>query len=209
MSNFDEVGREHVPEALAEHDELTEVDAPVPWQDATEVGPERARTAWAEAAREVLVDSARRYRTVVTYKELSSQVQHRSGIRTSQLVQHWIGDVLGRVAAECAARGEPNLSSLCVNAQGSVGAGYVAGETSPEGIETGDLDDEAARERLACYLHFDADGLPADGGSPALTPQVAATRSRTRKAAHAARPVATCPTCHMALPATGVCDECD
>lgn len=173
------------------------------WQEATDLGKDEARAAWADSAREVLLEAAARYHATVTYKHLAAQVQQRTGIRTPQLMQHWIGDVLGRVARDCAERGEPNLSSLCVNAQGSVGDGYPTG---PD--ESGDLDDLAARDRLACYRHFEAGGLPDDGGVAALTAQVSAQRTRTRKAAHAARPVATCSTCHMALPATGVCDEC-
>src|SRR4051794_4119319 len=95
-----------------------------PGTTATDVGPEAARSVWAEAAREQLIDTARRYRAVTTYKELGEGVQHRSGISTKQLLHYWISDVLLRVAKDCAARGEPNLSSLCVNAAGSVGEGY-------------------------------------------------------------------------------------
>ena len=173
------------------------------WQEATDLGRDEARSAWAASAREVLLETAARYHSTVTYKQLAAQVQQRTGIRTPQLMQHWIGDVLARVSSDCADRGEPNLSSLCVNAQGSVGDGYPTG---PD--ESGDLDDLAARDRLACYRLVEASGLPDDGGVAALTAQVYAQRTRTRKAAHAARPVPTCPRCHMALPATGICDEC-
>lgn len=191
-------------------DELAVDGAPATgsWRSSAEVGSDAARAAWAVAARDVLMDAARRYQAVITYKELAVQVQHRTGIRTSQLLQHWIGDVLTRVAGDCRARGEPNLSALCVNAQGSVGNGYAAVVLARTGIEPADLDDHAARDRLDCYRYFDAAGLPADGGAPSLTPQIAAGRSRARKAAREARPVLTCPTCHMALPATGICDDC-
>jgi hypothetical protein len=94
----------------------------------------------------------------------------------------------------------------------------------------------AARARLACYRW--AGSAPEDGGVPASvpravggrTPRPAAVRSaagsaraaapRTPRAPRAAtpatprrpaasdKPVAICPSCFMALPATGVCDTC-
>ncbi len=196
MSNFDAVTRDH------------ESPATDTWQEAAEIGADGARDAWAEAARPVLIEAAQRYHSVVTYKELAAQVQERTRIRTSQRMQHWIGDVLKRVAHECTSRDEPNFASLCVNAQGSVGAGYGAAGDAKAATEPTDVDDDAARERLACYRFFEATGLPTDGGVASLTPQMSATRSRNRKAALAARVIATCPTCHMALPGTGVCDGC-
>ncbi|SEE59128.1 hypothetical protein [Jiangella alba] len=186
-------------------------DAPVvggAWREASEVGAEVARDAWAAVARDVLLDAARRYHGVVTYKELAAEVQSGTGIRTRQLLQHWIGDVLGRVADECSHRDEPLLSSLCVNAQGSVGTGYATAVGRAYGLTPDDPDDHAARERLACHRRFGAPDLPADGGVPALTPRLAATRARTRRAEPVHREVATCPTCHMQLPVTGICDTC-
>lgn len=178
------------------------------WREASDVGTEAARSAWAAVAREVLLDAARRYHSVVTYKELAIEVQSRTGIRTRQLMHYWIGDVLERVSKECARRDEPLLSSLCVNADGSVGPGYVSAARGAYGRAPDDLDDHAAHERLACHRHFDAPDLPAGGGVPALTPRLAATRARTRRAAPVRRETATCPACHMQLPATGVCDTC-
>jgi hypothetical protein len=178
------------------------------WQSATEVGPDAARSSWAEAAREQLIETARRYQAVTTYKELGEAVQQRSGIRTKQLLHYWISDVLLRVAKDCAARREPNLSSLCVNAAGSVGEGYRLAVDETTGQAPTDPDRHAAHVRLECYRYFGAD-LPAGGGAPALTARLAATRTRTRKAAQEARPVPTCPTCHLALTSSGVCDNCD
>jgi hypothetical protein len=177
--------------------------------EVTEPDPEAARSSWAEAAREQLIATARRYQAVTTYKELGAGVQQRSGIRTKQLVHYWIGDVLLRVAKDCAARGEPNLSSLCVNAAGSVGDGYRLAVAETTGQAPTDPDRHAAQVRLECYRHFGAVGLPASGGAPALTAKLAAARTRARKAAHEARPVATCPTCHLALTPSGACDNCD
>ena len=177
-------------------------------RDVADVGEEAARTAWAVAAREVLLDTAGRYQAVITSKELAAAVMDLSKIRTSRPSHYWIGDVLGRVSAECAERGEPLLSSLCVNAEGSVGAAYGPAVVAARGSLPGDADDHAARERLECHRSFGAD-LPAGGGSWALTPRLSASRSRERRAAAAEKMPPLCPKCHTAVPATGFCDYCD
>ena len=177
------------------------------WQEASTVGDEAARSAWAESARDVLIEPARSYGATVTTKQLSAQVQSRTHIRTQQLTHYWIGDVLARVARDCAEREEPMLSALCVNADGSVGDAYAPIVKELTGAKVGDPDDHAANERLACYRHFGAE-MPADGGRPQLTDRLAASRTRARKAANDARPADVCPSCNMALPATGECDNC-
>ena len=178
-------------------------------RDAAEVGAEASIEAWASAARAVLIEAARGYRTVVTHKELAEAVQERSGVHTERRTHYWIDDVLGAVARECATRDEPILSALCVNREGSVGSAYAALVLELTGTAPDDGDDHAAKERLACHRFFEAGDLPADGGTPALVPQLAAARARVRKAAAAARPARTCPTCYMELLPTGVCDTCD
>jgi hypothetical protein len=178
------------------------------WVDISEVGVEAAREAWAVEARTALIHTAKRYRAVLTYKELASIVQSHTGIRTKQLTNHWIGDVLRRVSEECGRRNEPLLSSLCVNTSGSVGEGYAVAVRLVHGEAPADPDTHAASERLACYRFWDAD-LPSDGGRPALTAKLAGSRARQRKARLEAQPVGMCPTCNMALPATGVCDDCN
>lgn len=179
-----------------------------PWRDAADLETEEVRAAWALAARESLIDVARSYRSVITSKELAALVQERTRIRTTQLTQHWIGDVLTRVAVECAARDEPNLSSLCVNALGSVGDGYPLAVEKATGTLPDDGDIHAADQRLECHRLYGAVRLPEDGGTAALTPRLAASRARARKVAREAVPVNTCPVCFMAIPATGVCDNC-
>lgn len=179
------------------------------WIDASELGDEETRVAWAEAARAVLIDAAGNYRTVISYRELATQVMLRTGIHTRQLLHYWIGDVLRRVSAECARRGEPLLSSLCVNADGSVGESYTQAVIAATGEPPLDGDDHAAKERLACHTFFGADDLPADGGSAALTPKLAASRQYARKVRLAEQPTVKCPTCFMELPSTGVCNYCD
>jgi hypothetical protein len=176
--------------------------------DAADVGEDTARTAWATAAREVLIETAAKYHSVITSKELAAAVMERSNIHTKRPSHYWIGDVLARVAAECTKRSEPLLSSLCVNADGSVGASYAPTVVAARGSLDGDADDHAARERLECYRTFGAD-LPASGGSWALTPRLSASRSRERRAAAAEKMPPLCPKCHTAVPATGICDYCD
>jgi hypothetical protein len=165
-----------------------------------------AQALWADAARDRLIAVAGVYHAITTYKELSKQVQDDSGVRTTQLMHYWIGDVLGLVALDCARREEPLLSSLCVNAEGSVGPGYAPSVASLRGAEPKDAEDHAALERLACYKHFGAT-IPAGGGRPALTPAV----QRRKDRAAAQRPErrgAVCPTCFVELPVTGRCMLC-
>ena len=171
-----------------------------------DVSTEDAQAAWAEAAHEMLAATARRYHSVMTTKDLAAGVQERTGITSTQRTHYWIGDVLALVAAECAKRGEPNLSALCVNAEGSVGDGYAA---TVADAPPGDPDAHAAVERLACYAYFEAPNLPADGGVAVLTPKLSASRSRVRKATLAARPVESCPRCFMVMPAEGPCNNCE
>ena len=117
---------------------------------------ESTRAAWAEAARPILIRTAQRYRAMISYKDLAAQMQEATGITTRQPMQHWMADVLDRVARDCAERNEPNLAALAVNAQGSVGAAYASTVLDTRGEEIGDADDHAARERLACHTFFDA-----------------------------------------------------
>ncbi|HEX6148180.1 hypothetical protein [Nocardioides sp.] len=168
-----------------------------------------AHAAWAGAARELLIGTAGRYHQVITVKDLAAGAQERTHLTSTRRTHQWIGDVLDLVAAECAERGEPNLTSLCVNAEGGVGASYARSVTAATGQEPADPDAHAATTRLACYVHFDATGLPATGGVAVLTPKLSASRSRLRKAALDARAVDTCPRCYIELPAQGGCNNCD
>jgi hypothetical protein len=192
-------------EAAQVEPEGTDPSAP---RDAAEVGDEASRTAWALAARDVLVETAQNYHSVITSKDLAAQVMERSNIHTSRPTHYWIGDVLGRVSADCAERDEPLLSALCVNAEGSVGKAYEGVVVAARGSQTGDADDHASTERLECYRHFGAD-MPKGGGVRALTPRLSASRSRERRARAAEKMPPLCPTCHTAVPSTGICDYCD
>ncbi len=211
------------------HRTVTPDPTPEP-RDASQVGSSAARHAWADAARTILLEAAGRYRALVRHKQLAEAVQQATGITTTVPMHQWLGDVLARVTDDCQSRGEPLLSSLCVTVQGSVGEGYADAVEHARGERPIDPDEEAAKERLECYRHWEATGLPGDGGMPLRTAhfktvrktstsrpasRVAAPRKTTaRKTAAAAakpepKPVRLCPHCFTQVPATGVCDYCD
>ncbi|WP_205353018.1 hypothetical protein [Janibacter anophelis] len=178
------------------------------WREASDVGSQAARDAWATAARPVLLDVARRYHAVITYTELADEVQRLTGIRSKQRLQHWIGAVLERVAMASKERSEPNLSSLVVDSTGSVGSGYAGAVHTLTGEAPEDNDTHAAHERLACHRYFEAPDLPTDGGVPALSPKLARRHERARAKATPPPAPRLCPSCFLALPASGQCDNC-
>jgi hypothetical protein len=177
--------------------------------DATPIDMEDAKQQWAVAARPELERVARTYGDLIKYGALAESLQAETGIRTGTLMHHWIGDVLGRVGAECHRRGEPLLSALCVHQDGTIGAGYgiVLAETYGGEVPE-DLDLHSAEERLRCYRYFGAD-LPPDGGHAVLTTEVATRRRTAARRAREDAPKPVCPTCHIALPAVGGCYYCD
>ncbi|WP_143465440.1 hypothetical protein [Kribbella sp. ALI-6-A] len=179
------------------------------WRDVSDVGIATARTEWAGAAREMLLRAAGKYQALVQHKDIATGVQELTGIRTKQPTRQWIGGVLAEVSAESLRRGEPMLSALCVNADESVFDGYAAIVGAATGTTPPDPDVHASHERLAVYRHFQAAGLPADGGSPVIPSKLSAARGRARKAAIAERPINKCPRCNLQTPASGICDTCD
>jgi hypothetical protein len=178
-------------------------------RDVSDVGVAAARIEWAGAAREMLLVAARKYQALVQHKDIAAGVQDVTGIRTKQPTRQWIGGVLAEVSAESLRRGEPMLTSLCVNPDESVFDGYAAIVGAATGTTPADADAHACQERLATYRHFEATGLPADGGSAMIPPKLAAARARARKAAIAERPINKCPRCNLQTPANGICDTCD
>lgn len=174
--------------------------------DGTKVSQATAIAAWAVTARQSLMMTAQRYHSVITYKELAAEVQEVSGIKTAQRLDYWIGSLLETVAIEAAQRGEPPLTALCVHQDGTIGPGYARAPKSVESVSDGDIDQLAAEHRLLCYRAY-ANDLPADGGVPALTPRVAASRARQKKAAPVVHPM--CPVHFIELSATGACGSCD
>ena len=169
------------------------------------------RETWAESAYEILVGVAGRYHAVVEYTQLGEEIQERSGVPTRMAVRNWIPGVLELVAHRAVSEGVPPLTSLVVRKDtGMVGDGYGAVLTA---TGVGPIDDvmkrenHAAQSRLECYRWAGASDLPADGGRAALTPKLAASAARKRKANPA--PTKVCPTCNMALLPIGICDSCD
>ncbi|ORW57744.1 hypothetical protein AWC21_18335 [Mycolicibacterium peregrinum] len=169
-----------------------------------------ALDAWEPIAIEVLMDTAKKYNGFVAYTELSNAVQTRSGIGHKGLLTNWIGSLLQRVIYHCRDHDIPHLSALCVTADGTVGSGYsnvplLLGEVESMSVE--ELDDHAARMRLECYRHFNAE-LPQGGGEPTLTPKAKSAQEWKRAQAKLAEPPKLCQVHFITLPATGVCDEC-
>lgn len=61
------------------------------------------------------------------------------------------------------------------------------------------------------YITFAKDHAPAELAEAAWTTglELSCFQRRGEAAAEAERPLAVCPSCFLALPATGVCDDCD
>jgi hypothetical protein len=168
---------------------------------------------WTAEARVALIDTARRYHSTITYGELATGIQERTGVYTKQLLQNWIGEPLARVTAQCAQLHEPLLSALCVSkSDGTVGKGYAEAVQATYGYKPADPEMHAAEERLKCYRYFEAPDLPQDGGVPALTRQVAHDRlkreEQDRTQRHERDLGKKCPKCHQVPSITGVCG-CD
>jgi hypothetical protein len=176
--------------------------------DSSPIDMEQAKEQWVAAARPELERVAHQYGEVIRYGELAEAVQSSTGIRTRKLMHHWIGDVLTQVGTDCHARGEPLLSSLCVQKDGTMGSGYGAALTKILGDAPDDLEQQSAEERLRSYQHFGAT-MPADGGRAQLTSEVTARRRKAAKQAKEDAPKKTCPTCNIVLPAMGHCYYCD
>ncbi|KHL13198.1 UNVERIFIED_CONTAM: hypothetical protein LK11_32935 [Mumia flava] len=167
---------------------------------------------WARAARDLLGETARQYGAVVTDTALAAGVQSRTSIRTKAPLGDWIPDVLTTTAVDASRRGDPVISALCVDEGGSAGERYrsavaARGETAGDNPEW-----HAAEQRLECYRRYGAT-LPADGGRPTLIRKAEKSASPPRKrqprrTVVEAPPRATCPTCFMELPMTGICDTC-
>ncbi|MEH0970495.1 hypothetical protein V6U77_05080 [Micromonospora sp. CPCC 205546] len=179
-------------------------------ENGDQISAQEAWDIWAEHAYDILVEVARGYHAVITYGELRDRFQAATGIRTTALLQNWIGNVLNRVIREAHRRGDPPLSALVVRADdGMVGPGYdevlrITGEPQP--ADEIAREEHAAQARLACYRHFGA-VLPVGGGVPALAPKLRETLKRRRdQAPEPRRPV--CPTCFVQLPRNGDCDSC-
>jgi hypothetical protein len=169
-----------------------------------------AQEVWATHAYDALTETARTYHAVITYRDLGKKVQEASGIRTTALLQNWIGIVLRKVMQEAHKRGEPPLTSLVVHADdGMVGVGYaevleLIGEPPLEDERR--REEHAAQARLECYRFFGAE-IPESGGWAVQSPRRQAVLNRLRAQAEPA-PQVQCPNCYIAIPNRGTCDTC-
>ena len=178
-------------------------DSPEESRDAAEVGIEESRAAWAEAARPILIEVAQHYQAVIIYEELAagSSASRGSRARASDTGSATCSTACPAIRSAVASL----LSALCVNAEGRVGEGYADAVAARTGELTGDGDDHAAEQRVACYRYFEAPDLPAEGGSAALRQEPHVVRG-SRRSGSPRRPRRV-PTCNTQLPATKVCDN--
>ena len=175
------------------------------------VQPGEAEDAWAKAARDILTTVAGTYHKLIDRTDLAAQVQDVSGIRSSKNPHYWLSRVLAQVAAVNVVDGVPPLTALVVHRQtGAVGDDY---DEVLRLIGADPITDEVAREkhaaeaRMECYRWAGAT-MPASGGHPALSPRLDQRIVRERKRARDEAAPTVCPTCFMAIPPTGVCDNC-
>lgn len=188
-------------------------------EDGNKISMQDAFDAWQPHAVQLLTETAQRYNGFVTYTQLAEYVQAQTGITHKGLVMNWIGDILARVISVCTENGWPQLTSLCVTSDGTVGAGYkfalIASKATssveeqqeiPQNLD--DLDEHAAHTRLECYRFFGA-VLPHNGGKPTLTPKAQAKKEYKKAQAKLDAPLKLCSRCNGALPMTGQCDYCD
>lgn len=176
--------------------------------DGSALTASQAYAVWGEAAYPVLVAIAREYQALITYGELAEKVKALSGVDTKQTMYFWIGKVLRHVVLEAHRRDDPPLTALVVSTEGYVGEGYkLVLETAGEPAIADDIkrEEHAAAARLRCYQRYCA-SLPADGGTPRLAPKLEAKVRPKARAAEA--PSRICPSCFLALPVSGVCDNC-
>lgn len=181
--------------------------------DGSAVAAHEAESLWADHALQILRDVGTRFGEQIDYAELSVLVQERSGVLTRVPVMTWIGGVLRQVMQATRAAGEPPLSVLVIAKRGDSSA-----ETS------------WSTARMQCYrrycvelpqnmpvLNAPATSRTARGSSrpsPGSVRRVRGTAGGTRSTAPSRplsrqdAPPALCPSCYLALPATGVCDNC-
>lgn len=178
------------------------------------VGPPPTKVAWSDAIAEwtaaavpILQRVASNYNGSITYEDLAERIQTETGIRTRVRLSNWIGKVLGPVQDETLTSGNPPLSSLVIQKHtGGVGAGYI-NHTHMEGYsDDTERQRAAAEDRLTCYRAYCQD-LPEDA-EPQMTELYVCRHQPRKRDSRPRAEVATCPRCHMALPASGVC-ECD
>lgn len=209
------------------------------WHEATGLPTTEAIAleTWARVTHEVLEETATAYHRVISETDLAARLTSESGINTTRPPDRWLTKVLTPLAHLHHRDGYPPLTALVVDDRGWVGERYDdvlrAAEELPI-TEVAQRERHAAKARLACYQW--AGSAPEDGGLPAEVvtsnrrPRASTAAPRTprtpgapkaprvpkepkvaapKRVAESDRPVNICPRCFMAIPATGLCDNCD
>lgn len=184
------------------------------------IGRAAAEAAWVPAGRDLLGGLASQANATISQSDFADEVQRRGGVHALGQPAGWLAHCLESLALATHAEGIPPLTSLVVQGDGKVGESYAASlaaygrDTSAGGR---DRESQAAADRIECYRWA---GAPEPlGGWRARTPSGARTSStrtpatrtptpRATKAVVPEREAAYCPSCFMALPATGRCDYC-
>ncbi|MEL4356907.1 MULTISPECIES: hypothetical protein [unclassified Luteococcus] len=178
--------------------------------------------AWAQAAHELLVETAAAQQSI-EYTKLARLVQQRSGINTKQPTAKWIAPLLGMIARKCDAENLPLLTALATRRDGSVGQAYdeiLRLARIPVDFE--DREEHAADQREACYRRWrgavaspsaapGASSSPAPARKPVVVGTAPAAKKTTVGRAAKKEPLQgnSCPRCFMQMSLTGVCDNCD
>lgn len=200
------------PESEDDFDAESKSETPVEITPSIEdVTREEAEEVWAEEAQRILVRVAGTYQALIGHGELAAEVQETTGIRTRVQPRTWITRVLAQVAAGNHDRSEPAVTALVVHkTDGMVGPSYdevLRLSGTPIIEDPVEREKHAAGARLECYKWAGAK-IPDDGGRPALSPRLDALQTRQRKQRKQNEVPNICPTCFMAIPPTGVCDNC-
>ncbi|MDO9456592.1 hypothetical protein [Nocardioides sp.] len=189
----------------------TELDEQGEPGDPVAVDQAEAEALWAARAPQILTEVASAYQGLITHTDLAARLQADTGVHTRSNPQTWLGRVLAVSSADDVAQGRPPLTSLVVHrVNGTVGAPYdeVLRVTGQDPIEDEvERERHAAEARMECYRWANAT-LPADGGHSALSPRYDMVLTRGRRKARQEAEPDVCPTCFMAIPPTGVCDNC-
>lgn len=176
-----------------------------------EVSQAEAEETWAAAVHPVLAEVASSYQGLILTNDLAARLQADTGIKTRSNASGWLDRVLAIAAAADVEQGRPPLTALVVHkAHGTVGPVYseVLRLTGEAPIDD-DLKRErhAAEARMECYRWAGAK-MPSDGGHAALSPRYDLVLTRDRKKAREEAVADVCPNCFMAIPPTGLCDNC-
>jgi hypothetical protein len=92
--------------------------------DGSAISRETAMRAWRKVAHLHLSELAGTAHATLTQDELATHVQERTGIHTSIATGRWMAPLLTATAQLCRERREPPLTTLVVQANGTVGPAY-------------------------------------------------------------------------------------